>query len=43
MTIQLKTYVSSKASFHVHTNHNFKYSLWTYSTQQQVSSECVCV
>ena len=31
------------ALFQVYTNHNFKYSLWTYSTQQQVPSECVCV
>jgi len=43
MTIQLNTYVSSKALFQVYTNHNSKYSLWTYSTQEQVLSECVCV
>ena len=39
---QLKTFVSSKALFQVYTNHNLKYFLWTYSTQQLVSSECVC-
>jgi hypothetical protein len=42
MTTQLKTYVSSKALFSTCINHNFKHFSWTYSTQQQVSSECVC-
>jgi len=43
MTTQLKTFVSSKALFPAYTNHNFKYFSWTFSTQKQVSSECVCV
>ena len=43
MTITIKTFVSSKDLFQMYTNHNYKYFLWTYSTQQQVLSEWVCV
>jgi len=43
MTIQLKLLSPSKALFQTYTNDNFKHFSWIYSTQQQVSCECVCV